>query len=630
MFPAMSLDPQWSEQLTDSGRPQAPLHATSVRNGLLGTITRAITTDVALRGRYASVFTWGQYLVETHPAFSEASIADKKQAIYTLEKILALGTFRYQETHDVVAGSSGLVGKNRLRADHIFDSNPIDLSSFSLRDGTTAVQLTNTNRYYLLLRDRDTELGITGVGRELAEVVDQRIDKYRDELVECLIDESVSLDQLDTFADTFTFQTLYANPDGHSDELDVLNRVFLGLISWDAGSGTATLSALPDAVDLNILPYLQYETAERRFEDELRDDVASEILRLQRAWTLFILQLIDEYNTPREASEYSLDATAQSVFDDFRQFARVYWLQEFSTVMVRYHLWLFCEYLQRELPGSAPSEQLFSDLLTDRVPAGVAGAFELTLDPGTDSTTQARAAREMALYGSTPQTVPAIQLLELSTTSMSTLGDLRARVRGHLTQDWSETEPAVTTSTLTRGLQKLTASLNDVSPQAEVLEIWQHVLGHSLALLVMICERYRNIAEEIPVIDTYVRSLTSVDRASVASLERRLANYGDEMPLTDLGQEILEWVVIGEHERIVRQRLPNNNPIRLSFSHDKSADAFRYESGASPIRREYLRYGSMQLVLLDLGLITTNDDEASLTSRGYDLLTRGRRGGDES
>jgi hypothetical protein len=576
------------------------------------------------------VFTWGQYLVETHPVFSDASTADKKQAIYTLEKILALGTFRYQETHDVVAGISGLVGKNRIRANDIFDSDPIDLSSFSLRDGSTAVRLSNTNRYYLFLRDRDTELGITGVGRELAEAVDQHTAEYRDDLVECLIQESVSLDQLNTFVDTISFQTLYNDPDNHSDELDVLKRVYLGLISWDSDSKTAMLDPLPDALDLHIFPYLQYETAERRFEDELRDDVTSEILRLQRAWALFILQVIDECDTPLEAGEYSLDATAQSIFGEFRQFARVYWLQEFSAVVLRHHLWLFCEYLQRELPGSALHEQIFSDLLTDRVTTGAADAFEVTLSPGDASTTQARAARELALYGSTPQTVPNIHLPERSTTSMSTLGELRTRVRNHLTKDWSETAPAVTTSTLTRGLRRLTEDLNEVSPQADIIKTWQHALGHSLTLLVMICERYRSIAKETPVIDTYVRSQIGGDHASVSSLGRRLASYGDETPLTTLGREIIEQVVIGEHERIVRQRLPNNNPIRLSFSHDSSADAFRYENEASPINREYLRYRMMQQVLLDLGLITTNDDDARITSRGEDLLIRGRRGGDES
>ena len=624
----MPLDPEWSEELTSSGGPGQPLHAISVRNGLLGTINRAITTDVTLRGRYASMFTWGQYLVETHPAFSDASITEKKQAIYTLEKILALGSFRYQETHDVEAGTSGLVGKDRLRASHILDDDPIDLSSFSLRDGATAVRLTNTNRYYLFLRDRDTELGTTGVGKELTEAVDQRTTDYRDALVECLINESVSLNQLDTFADTTSLQTLYTDTDTHSDERDILTRVYLGLISWDSDSKTAALDSLPDVLDLRILPYLQYETAERRFENELRDDVASEILRLQRAWTLFMLQVIDEYDTSSTTGEYSLDSAAQSVFDEFQQFARVYWLQEFSAVILRHHLWLFCEYLQRELPGSTPYARIFSDLLTDRIAAGAAGAFELSLEPECESTTQARAARELALYGSTRQNVSEICLPELSPTSIATLGDLRVRVRDYLTQDWSKTAPAVTTSNLTRGLRKLTESLDDVSSQADIIETWQHALGHSLTLLVMICERYRRIAEETPVIGTYVSSQTGDDQASVSSLESRLASYGDETSLATLGQEIIERVVIGEHERIVRQRLSNNNPIRLSFSYDASADAFRYESGTSPINREYLRYRRMQQMLLDLGLITTNDDDARLTSRGEDLLARGRRGGD--
>lgn len=625
----MTIDPQWSAQLTSSGGPEQPLHATSVRNALLGRITRAITTDVTLRGRYASIFTWGKHLVETHPKFSEASTEEKKQAIYTLEKILALATFRYQETNDVVAGTSGLVGKNRIRSSDIIDNDPVDLSSLSLRDGNTAVRLTNTNRYYLYLRDRDTELGVTGVGKELGQALDRSTAAFQDELVECLLNESVSLDQLDTFSDTISFQTLYSNPEDHSDEIDILTRVFIGLVSWDAESETATLDSLPEAIDLRILPHLQYETDERRFENEFRDDVASEILRLQRVWTLFILQVIDEYEKSPETRNYSLDATAKSVFYEFRQLARVYWLQEFTAVMLREHLWLFCEYLQCELPGSAPREKIFTDLLTDRVAAGAATAFELSLDQGDDAKTQERAARELALYGSTPQTISTIHFPSLSSTSMTTVGDLRGRVQAQFSGDWSEVTPSSTTSIMTRGLQQITSRLDNVAPQDEIIETWQHALGHSLSLLVVSCQRYRSIAEKSPIIDTYFRSRAGNDRASIASLERRLASFEDDTPLTALGKEIIDRVVIGEHERIVRNRLSNDNPIRLSFSYDASGDAFRYESGTSSIGREYLRFDLMQKVLLDLGLITTDDDDAKLTRRGNDLLSLGRQGGDE-
>lgn len=623
----MSLDPQWSEKLADPGGPQQPLRAGTVRNGILGDITWAITTDVTLRGRYASVFTWGQYLVESHPSFSDASIQAKKQAIYTLEKILALGTLRYQQSADVEAGTSGLVGKDRIDIEEILETDPIDLSTFSLREGSTGVQLTNTNRYYLFLRDRDTELGITGVGRELATAVDEQLSDYRDRLVECLLNESVSIADLDRFTDILSFQTLYTEPETHSNELDVLRRVFLGLVSWDNNLETASLDPLPEELDAKAFPHLRYEVSDRRYEDELRDDVESEIIRLQRAWSLFMLQVTQEYQAPSGDGLYQLDPVAQTVFGEFRIVARLFWLQEFTAVMLRLQLWLLCEYLERTLPSAVPRNQLFEDLLADQINTSAAAAFATTQGSGENPASQARVARELALYGQTPVLTPQIELSEPDG-ELTNLGELRSKVPSELTNEWDAT--SVNTSMVVRGIQSIVAPLDDVSPQDMVTTTWQQALGQSLSLLVMILERYRSITERHPVVGSYMQARHGSEPVSLPQLETYLGSYDDDTALTAVARDVVTDLVIDVHDRVVLDRLPNNNPNRLSFSYAADQEAYRYESGTSQLGRNYLRYQLMQNMLLDLGFITAIGDSAELTTDGEEFLARARRGANES
>lgn len=623
----MTLDPKWSEKLVDLGGPQQPLRAGTVRNGVLGDITWAITTDVTLRGRYASVFSWGQYLVESHPSFSDASIQTKKQAIYTLEKILALGTLRYQQSADVEAGTSGLVGKDRIDIDEILKTDPIDLSAFSLREGSTGVQLTNTNRYYLFLRERDTELGITGVGRELATTVDEQISDYRDGLVECLLNESMSIADLDRFTDILSFQTLYTEPETHSNELDVLRRVFLGLVSWDTNLETATLDPLPKELDAKVLPHLRYEVSDRRYEDELRDDVESEIIRLQRAWSLFMLQVTQEYQAPSGDGLYQLDPVAQTVFEEFRIIARLFWLQEFTAVMLRLQLWLLCEYLERALPSAVPRNQLFEDLLEDQINTSAAAAFTTTQGSGGDPASQARVARELALYGQTPILTPQIELAEPEG-ELTNLGELRSKVSSELTNEWDATSTSVNTSMVVRGIQSIVAPLDDVSPQDMVTTTWQQALGQSLSLLVMILERYRSIIERHPEVGSYMQARHGSEPVSLPQLETYLGRYDDDTALTAVARDVVTDLVIDVHDRVVLDRLPNNNPNRLSFSYAADQDAYRYESGTSQLGRNYLRYQLMQNMLLDLGFITAIGDSAELTTDGEEFLARARRGGE--
>jgi len=115
---------------------------------------------------------------------------------------------------------------------------------------------------------------------------------------------------------------------------------------------------------------------------------------------------------------------------------------------------------------------------------------------------------------------------------------------------------------------------------------------------------------------------------SLPQLETYLGDYDDSTPLTAVARDVVTDLVIDVHDRVVLDRLPNNNPNRLSFSYAADQDAYRYESGTSQLSRNYLRYQLMQNMLLDLGFITAIGDSAELTTDGEEYLARARLGGE--
>jgi hypothetical protein len=341
-----------------------------------------------------------------------------------------------------------------------------------------------------------------------------------------------------------------------------------------------------------------------------------------------MLQTTQEYHNPTgtDLYHYQLDSVARETFDEFRTIARVYWLQEFAAVILRIHLWLVCEYLERALPRAVSRDQLFEDLSSERINAGAAAAFDITRIPSENAASQARVARELALYGQTEAMTPELEIPETATDHLTNLGDLRMQVSSALPGDWDGTPPAIRASTLVRALQQIVDPLDDVSPQREVLSTWQQALGHSLSLLVILLDRYRSITDAYPTVDSYMRTQHGSDQVSLPQLETYLDGFDDATELTTLAQHVITDLVIDVHDRIVRDRLRNNNPIKLSFSYLADQDAYRYSSGSAPIDRDYLRYPLMQQMLLDLGLVTETGDGATLTSHGADILARARRG----
>lgn len=629
----MAFDPDWSGRILDSGGPTQPLRAGTVRNGILGNITRAITTDVTLRGRYLSVFCWGQYLVENHPVFADATDETKTQTLYTLEKILALTTLRYQQDHNIESGTRGLVGKRGIDMDELLATDPIDLSGFTLRDDEddNAVELTKTNRHYLFLREGGPTL--TTAGKELAKTVDKLAGESRDRLVECLQNETVREEDLEAFVSFLSLQTSYTAAETQTPEQAVLTRVFLGLLSWDGEANTARLDPLPESLDTRVFPYLQYNTSEQASTEDLRDDidaefrddVESEILRLQRAWSLFILQATQEYHSTSDDRTYQIDAVAKTIFEEFRIVARTYWLQEFAAVLLRQQLWLLCEYLERALPQPVLGERLFGALLTDQVNHSAAAAFDISLATGSNPASQRRVTRELALYGQTPVAVPEVIIPERTDRRLTSLGDLRSQIAIGVADEWEATTPSVQLSTLVRALRQIVEPVDNVAPQGKIRAAWQQSLGLSLTVLVSLLERYRTLVNRHPLVGTYMQSQYGDARVSLPTLEAYVSDCSDEMPLTDFARNVITDLVIDIHDYVVRDRSGNNDPIKLAFSYMADRDAYRYESGTSQLGREYLRHGLVQQTLLDIGLLTETGDDGMLTEAGHDVLLRARQ-----
>jgi len=293
--------------------------------------------------------------------------------------------------------------------------------------------------------------------------------------------------------------------------------------------------------------------------------------------------------------------------------------------VLRLHLWFLCEYLERALPRPVQRDQLFADIDADAIAEGAAAAFDVQVESGDNRASQRRVARELALYGQTPKRTPVIHRPETPTDDIMTIGELRDRVTAQKPSTWDEAHTSLRTSSVVRAIRHIADQLDDISPPDVVLNTWHEALGHSLTLLLMVVERHRDLIDDTPVLGAYIEAQHGDDHASLPRLSAYFSAKAADRPLSTIASEFVRDCIITVHDQIVRDRLGSSGPIRLAFSHAAEQDAFRYMGGTGRLGREYLRYGMMQQMLLDLNLVTTTDDDARLTAHGEDILARARR-----
>lgn len=133
----MSLEPQWNERLSKTGRPEQPLRANTVRIRMEQTISRGITTDVRARGRYFSSFCWAMYRVSNSSITADLPEADKRNLLEGIEEILGLASYyRQLSKKEQQDGLSGVTGSSNISDDSLYDGETIDLDSFALLDNS--------------------------------------------------------------------------------------------------------------------------------------------------------------------------------------------------------------------------------------------------------------------------------------------------------------------------------------------------------------------------------------------------------------------------------------------------------------------------------------------------------------
>lgn len=130
----MAVYPQWSERLSITGPPEQSLRADSVRNGMISTIVRGVSTDVRARGRYLSGVCWAMYRLSESPSAAELFGSGKRRILKGFEEVLALASYRQQRIQgELKDGLSGLTGNTNVSNDDLYESATIDFRSAPFR-----------------------------------------------------------------------------------------------------------------------------------------------------------------------------------------------------------------------------------------------------------------------------------------------------------------------------------------------------------------------------------------------------------------------------------------------------------------------------------------------------------------
>lgn len=560
----MALEPQWSERLSKTGPPEQPLRADSVRNGIASTIARGITTDVRARGRYLSGFCWAMHRITTASATADLPKTEKRQVLKGFEEILALASYRRRQVHgEVTDGLSGLTGKTNVSDDGLYDSESIDLTSFSLLDNSQyAIRGFQTNLGNFSLKEG--EFALTAAGRSLAESLDDIAGEYFDRMLDAVQSGQVSLDLLDELAEAFTHQGCFTGSRNQS-ERDSLQRVILGLFNWKERKQTVSLATWPSRIDIPIEDHYRYLVSEERHSNDLKEAVVGGVHYLRRAWCLSILRTHQLLQGSTDQAELQYDDVDTERFQPFRPIGRTYFLQVLLAHALRSQLWGLSAHLKREAPGGTSRFELLSGL-TEPIIVDEANAVlhtETTLND--DRMSQPSVAKELLLAGRVTPTTYETAVPKTTTTRYTTLGDVQNWLDSNLTGEWRPTtDNKVNCWTLLHATELSFESVEAASTPSEAFDALSRLVARSTVQLLAVVRQYNHLITHDDLFNRYMQAQYGRRPSSLVRTAQYVKNIPPETSLSTVARQLLEDRVIDVHNQVVQDRL-GSGPISLVF-----------------------------------------------------------------
>ncbi len=611
----MSLEPQWNERISKTGRPEQPLRANRVLIQMEQTISRGITTDVRARGRYFSGFCWAMYRVMHSPITADLPRAEKRSLLEGIEEILGLASYRRQQTHNKQkAGLSGVTGSSNISENSIYEGDSIDLSAFTLLDNSPYAirrfQSTMGN-FYL----KQGEFALTAAGQELAESLDEIAGPYFEEIVSAVKEQSVTIELLDNLADVFTHQGCFTSTENNHEQ-DTLQRILMGLVTWNERDQTVDLMDWPSRIDLQIDDYYDYIVAGEQFEDNLRDSVSSNVHHLRRAWSLAILRAHDIIVSKNQEEELSYDDQDKLRFRPIRPLGRIYYLQGQLAHALRAQLWGLATHLRHEAPEGVPRKQLLSQIEAAPIATEATAVLQSETSLNGDRMSQSAITRELFRAGRVKPIKYKITVPEKHDAECESLTDLRAELQARDIGTWRPvTDPELNGRTLIEATNNCLPDIESATTRTEAIDALGRLCARSTIQLVAAIEQYEQLVEQKPLLERYVKQEFGQRHSSLVKTSQYLNTVSEDIPLSVLARRIFEERVITIHNYVIQDRLGSGS-ISMVFGtgadagdHSTTNDQLLFAAGgtASPSTGN-LRYKDLRRLMRDAGLLTYHED----------------------
>lgn len=628
----MTIEPRWSAKIDERGMPADPLNANRSRNRFRNLFAHGSITSITLRLRYLSIFCWA--LAEL-----DADADDRYQQVKNVEKMFCLASrYRQLEADQGREALRGMDGNSRFSFDHgEFDEVELDELELLKNDGYAYAQFYQNQLQNYLLKRGDFEL--TGAGSELAEIVDRTVGDERDRILACARNGRAERGDFEAIARAFANQSVYVEDDFEA-ERRALQKLMLGFVDWDGDKQTGTVqlaTEFPDHLALDVLEHLKGTIEEGEFEEAGASNLYQRYFRgfheLRAAHACFLCRFW-ELHTGDDGDQLHLTASDTKRFSQYRELMRLYWLQSYAGLAIEGQLEAACTFLNARIPPRADYETLL-ETVTDE--PGISTAFSavasgVSTTQSEEATDPINAVRDLMLYGVAERNDLSITVPEATTSETVTVGDAMAQIESVVSNGW-EANPAVAGGThLNEALlgQSLRSSLNqlhdEIDDEQAQLEAWTTSLARSIALLLLVVARFKQVQSEREWLYNYAYNRFDSPYTSLSELTRFVEATDEDLPLGEFARKVLHEKMVQTHLEVFYSRLsPGNLKRALSFDQDErlclEADV---ERGSRPFtaRSSLIRFSEMNTLLRDAGLLTTTDDGYAPTPAASDVLSR--------
>ncbi len=632
-----SLDPAWSAKIDTAGRPRDPLGSDRARNRSVRLFAHGLLTNNTLRLRYLSLFSWMLSEFSEREERIEDSDLPRDAYIKNFEKLFALSSqFHRHDQGQEYEKVRGITGVSRLGDyESPDDFENIHLGDIELQknDGYGYEEYEGVMQNFFLKRGG---YDLTTAGESLAEATRIAVAPAGDDIFRIIEEEEVTREQFEDLAPDLAIQAIFTDRTRFGQERAALQRILFGHVTWRGNpvDGTVALNDGDDTRSLNVLETLRgvqeayeaddSELSETPIENQLHENFSQGVHEFRQAFAYFMLRAWRLYEPT--GSRIRLTDRDRTVFASFRKLMRVYWLQVYAGYALEAQLEAMTTFINKKHPPVHDCEDLLDKLVTPSVRVAAGDAITtidstVTEDPAGGQ----RFTRNLLLYGSASGTILEATVNSGTTSEFKNIGDVNSHLSS-VVADGYQLE-GVNEVLLAKAIRSALNNLDNADPDAAINH-WQTAVGRSIALLLLVLQRYRYLGDNYPALHRYMkRQLWTQPGNSVPLLDRYVLQKDSEMPIAKFGRDLLQERVIDLHTKVMYDRLtPGNLQRLLSLDRD---DAICLRMDTKPNQRpftanpRFVRFNETNTFLRDAGFLRRIEtDYYEVTASGKEWLQR--------